>query len=84
MKAEKALKTASPVEAKSGDENDWEAEDYFNTLERAERIRQDSEKMKRVSKVAGRKMKAAQAINSLADIKLAAKNLRKRRREGLE
>lgn len=74
--AAKGLSTASPTSQKD-DEHDWEAHDMHSTLMRAEEIKGDAAKMDRIKKIAGAKAKAATAINSLADIKLARKRVRK-------
>lgn len=70
----KGLSTVEPK--KDGGEDDWEAEGHLDTLMRAHKIQGDEALMERVRKVAGRKMKHMQSINSLADIKAAGKRLR--------
>lgn len=48
--------------------NDYEAKDHLDTLMRAEMIKADPEKMKRVHKLAGRHSKAIKSIQDLKDL----------------
>ncbi len=58
---------------------DYDAENAFDTLMRAEEHKQDADLMKRVHKHAKKKKKA---INSLAGLKAAAANRRRELQEG--
>ena len=64
------------MSARMDDGGDYKAHSDHRTLMEAEHIKADPAKMHKVRQVAGRKMAAASAINSIADIKAAAKQLR--------
>lgn len=91
----KGMDTVGPVKQS---EPDYEAESAHSTLTRAHEIMSNEELMPRVRKIAGTKAKAATAvndmlaakktgvaptINSLADVKMAGKNMRKKAMENV-
>ena len=63
----------NPSKSKSKKERDWEAENAVDSILRAHEIKGDKEMMKRVRKVAGRKLKAltglSNDITSIDDLK---------------
>ncbi len=63
-KVKEAELTASPVKPDS----DWQAEDDFRTLMRAEEVKQDPERLKRAMKCAKKQAKAIRSIQDLKDL----------------
>ncbi len=68
MAKEKAL-AQSMMKKMDGDEDDYEAQSALRALEDAEKHRNDPHMMRRVKKLAGRKIKALTGIKSIQDIK---------------
>ena len=61
------------VKDKDGDGKieDWEVESALSDMERAEKHKGNPKMMKRVAKLAGRKVKALKGISSLGELKQA-------------
>lgn len=83
MKATKGMGTM-PMDPKPmmPEERDHEAEGHYDTLMRAHEVQNNPEMMARVKKVAGRRLKAAVHINTVADLKAIRKSMRMKKMNG--